>query len=71
MFIDKFSGIDLIKFSIKPPPVICAAELIKFFSQSFKISLEYILVGLSNNLFNFSTYTFFFKIVLTSEYPFE
>ena len=40
MFKDKFSGIDLNKFSIKPPPVICAAEFIRFLLANFKISSE-------------------------------
>ena len=38
MFSVKFSGTDLNKFSIKPPPVICAAALIRFLSINFKIS---------------------------------
>ena len=36
----KFSGIDLNKFSINPPPVICAAALIIFLLLNFKISFE-------------------------------
>ena len=40
MFKVKFFGIDRNKFSIKPPPVICAAELIRFLLVNFKISLE-------------------------------
>ena len=39
-FNDKWLGIDLNKFSISPPPVICAAALIRFFLVNFKISLE-------------------------------
>ena len=35
-----FVGIERSKFSISPPPVICAAELIKFLLVNFKISLE-------------------------------
>ena len=34
----KLSGTDLNKFSIKPPPVIWAAALIKFLLVNFKIS---------------------------------
>ena len=40
IFKDKSSGVDLNKFSTKPPPVIWAAALIKFLSVSFKISLQ-------------------------------
>ena len=35
-FKDKFAGIDLIKFSIKPPPVICAAAFINSLSTNLK-----------------------------------
>ena len=40
MFKVKFSGIDLSRFSIRPPPVICAAELIRLFLVKFNISDE-------------------------------
>ena len=39
MLMDNLFDTDLIKFSNKPPPVICAAACIRFFSVSFKISL--------------------------------
>ena len=35
----RLSGIDIKRLSINPPPVICAALLIKFFFVKFKISL--------------------------------
>ncbi len=40
IFIDNLSGTYLIKFSIKPPPVIWAAELIKFLLTNLRISFE-------------------------------
>ena len=51
MFKVKLLGIDLNKFSINPPPVICAAEFIKFLSANLRISFEYILVGFNNEFF--------------------
>ena len=39
IFIERFLGTDLSKFSIKPPPVMWAAELIKLFLAKFNISL--------------------------------
>ena len=39
IFIDKSFGTDLSIFSTNPPPVICAAELIKFFFVKAIISL--------------------------------
>ena len=39
IFIDKFSGTDLERFSTKPPPVMWAAALINFLLVNFKISL--------------------------------
>ena len=36
----KPSGIDLRRFSTSPPPVMCAAELIRFFFVKFNISEE-------------------------------
>ena len=38
--IEYLSGTDRNKFSINPPPVICAEALINFLSTNFKISLE-------------------------------
>ena len=65
-------GTDLKRFSIKPPPVIWAAELIKFLFDSFKISFEYILVGSSSSfLISLFIFLLFFKIDLTNEKPFE
>ena len=37
---EKLSGIDLNKFSIRPPPVICAEAFMYFFVTNFRISLE-------------------------------
>ena len=40
IFNDKLAGIDLSKFSINPPPVIWAAEVIRLLLTNLKISLE-------------------------------
>ena len=40
MFNVKLLGTDLNKFSTRPPPVICAAELINSLLANFKISSE-------------------------------
>ena len=71
MFKVKPFGTDLNKFSIKPPPVICAAELIKFLCDNFKISFVYILVGFKISFFKFLGNLFFLIIDLTREYPLE
>ena len=36
----KLSGIDLNRFSTKPPPVMCAEAFIRLFFVNFKTSLE-------------------------------
>ena len=71
MFKVKFLGIDLNKFSINPPPVICAAEFIKFFPANLRISFEYILVGFNNEFFKLFGIFFFFNTDLTNEKPLE
>ena len=58
-FKSNLSGTDLIRFSIKPPPVICAAALIRFLLANFKTSSVYILVGFNNSFFKFFGILFF------------
>ena len=67
---DKPFGIDLKRFSTKPPPVIWAAAFNKFLSTNFKISLEYILVGFNNSFFKYLG-NLFFIIDLIKEKPLE
>ena len=67
----RFSGTDLNKFSINPPPVICAAEFMRFFFVNFKISSVYIFVGLKISFLSLDDTWIFFNIDLTSENPFE
>ena len=66
MSTERFSGTDLNKFSIRPPPVICAAEFIKSLLAIFKISLHKFLLVLTIHILFFACYIFF-KIDLTNE----
>ena len=54
-------GIDLNKFSIKPPPVICAAAFKRFLFAHSIISFEYIFVGFKISFFKLAGNLFFLK----------